>query len=381
MTISILRRPGAVLLLATLCLPGAAAAAFGIEHSYHGQLGHGTGTGMLEKWCPLPNFSFAQQGGIEGWARQGCDNCHVGAPWNLQKPWGNCFQCHDDEDFVSVGVDGCLACHVRDTEKRGDRFTPEQDVHIAAGLRCHDCHAMANETPADHQFLKGTAIDTTEPSMEGTLSCTAFCHEAAPHAAARDSERLNGHVAKIACETCHTGRRPAPALSARRWDRFTPDGDPVTERHAPGWLPAYKWYDNRGAGAAGDYLLPILGDTERRDAPGARIHPFNAVTVSWYVKAPQSAFDDVIPVPEVRAADADGDGTITLDEMRAIYPGATLLTEDMNFSISHSVMPRETAFGCDDCHGRNGWVLDWARLGYARDPFGHVQVRVRRYGL
>jgi hypothetical protein len=22
---------------------------------------------MLEKWCALPNFSFEQQGGIDGW--------------------------------------------------------------------------------------------------------------------------------------------------------------------------------------------------------------------------------------------------------------------------------------------------------------------------
>jgi len=82
-------------------------------------------------------------------------------------------------------------------------------------------------------------------------------------------------------------------------------------------------------------------------------------------------------VPEVKAADADRDGTVTLEEMRAVYPEATLLTEDMNFSISHSVTPKGMAFSCDDCHGRNGWVLNWSELGYGQDPYGHFQYRVR----
>jgi len=39
----------------------------------------------------------------------------------------------------------------------------------------------------------------------------------------------------------------------------------------------------------------------------------------------------------------------------------------MNFSISHSVVPASQAFVCNDCHGRNAWVLDWKQLGYAKD--------------
>ena len=59
-------------------------------------------------------------------------------------------------------------------------------------------------------------------------------------------------------------------------------------------------------GASGDFHLPILGYTERRDAEGAKIYPFNAVTVDWFVRKKNSAYDDVIIVPEVKAADADG---------------------------------------------------------------------------
>jgi len=378
MNFRVLRLACSVPLFALAVLSAGPALAGGVEDSYHGQLGHGSGTGMLEKWCALPNFSFGQQGGVEGWSQQSCNDCHVGASWNPQKPWADCYLCHDREDVMQIGMDGCLGCHVKDTAKRGDAFTAAQDVHVAAGLLCHDCHAMARESFADHQFLKGTAIDTTEPTMEGTLSCTAFCHEKAPHSGKPDGDRLNRHVGKIACETCHTGKRPASALAARDWNVFVAGGAPRTDWRQPGWLPEHKWYDNTGAGAAGNYELPILGHTERRNAPGARIYPFNAVTVSWFVKTPESTFDDVIIVPEVKAADRDGDGTVTPEEMRRVYPGATLKTADMNFSISHSVLPKEAAFDCGDCHGRNGWVLDWQELGYARDPHGQFQARYRR---
>jgi methanogenesis multiheme c-type cytochrome len=184
----------------------------------------------------------------------------------------------------------------------------------------------------------------------------------------KKGKALNKHTRKVACETCHTGLRPAMALESRKWNVFS-DGKPVTTKYAVGWLPEHKWYDNTGPGASGDYHLPILSHTERRDIEGAKIYPFNAVTVDWYVKDDESGFDDVIIVPEVKAADADGDGTVTLDEMQAgKYPKANLMTADMNFSISHSVTPAKQAFDCNDCHGQNGWVLDWNELGYAKDP-------------
>ena len=72
--------------------------------------------------------------------------------------------------------------------------------------------------------------------------------------------------------------------------------------------------------------------------------------------------------------DADTDGyvdglmTVTVDEMQNVYRMARLVTADMNFSINHSVVSGDLAFKCGNCHGRNGWVLDWQQLGYAKDP-------------
>jgi methanogenesis multiheme c-type cytochrome len=376
-----------VLLFTLVILPlsiGSAVAAGGVESSYHGQLGYSTGEGMLEKWCALPNFSFDQQKGITGWVAKPCSNCHVGSEWNVKgddaRASADCTYCHfsayperehgELPAFEIPTPEKCLTCHYKDTAKRGDLFDAEQDVHAAAGMACQYCHNRMQSEGSNHQFRKGTIIDTTEQTMKGTLSCSD-CHTNKPHAVrVKQGGEFNRHVEKVACVTCHTGLRPAAALESRVWNEFKKDWSPVTKKWAPGWLPEHKWYDGTGPGESGNYLLPILGYTERRDALGAKIYPFNAVTVSWYVKSSESDFDDVIPVPVVKSADANGDRIVTLDEMRELdeFPDATMLTADMNFSITHSVVPKKLAFTCKDCHGRNGWVLDWTQLGYEKDP-------------
>ncbi|MBT8055478.1 MAG: hypothetical protein KJO72_00945 [Gammaproteobacteria bacterium] len=367
-------------LLALIVLPLAPVSATDAEQvgaSYHGQLGIDTGLGMLEKWCALPNFSFDRQGGIGGWTAKDCNNCHIGADWNPTRPQADCNKCHEAasaESATPPTIATCMAvCHKKDIAKRGDQFTAEYDVHIAAGYVCQDCHLRVADDVSDHQFLKGTAIDTTEPTMKGTLSCTTACHDPQPHSMATDNGvTLNVHTEKVACETCHTGLRYGAALESRSWARFVSVDPikPVTVKRSTPWLPDHKWYDNTGPGASGDYHLPILSHTERRGLPGAKIYPFNPVTVEWFLRKKNSSYDDVIVPAEVAAADADGDLHVTLDEMQDVYRKAQLVTADMNFSISHSIGPADTAFRCNDCHGKRGWVLDWKQLGYPKDPRG-----------
>jgi len=369
-----------MLLTASLAASSAAIATGGVEDSYHGQLGwsgfggYGTGLGMLEKWCALPNFSFIKQGGIGdgtfGWTSMDCNGCHIGAPWNPTRPAADCTFCHATPNAEPTIAD-CYRCHSKDTAKRGDMFDAANDVHIAAGMLCHDCHERVTDQWSDHQFLKGTAIDTTDPTMEGTLNC-ATCHSTRPHwkHVARGG-RLNHHADRVACETCHTGPRPGAALTSRSWNTFTAAGSPVTAKKPAGWLPVYKWYDNVNSATSGGSHLPILGYTERRDRPGAKIYPFNPVSVSWFLETSLSALDDVVIVPDVKMADANGDLTTTVAEMQVFYPDATLVTEDMNFSISHSITPVAQAKSCDNCHGATATTLDWLLLGYAGDPSSH----------
>ncbi len=342
-----------------------------VERSYHGQLGRspalggwGNGLGMLEKWCALPNFSFEKQGRIKGWMEQ-CGTCHTSSYRDPATGKTDCLLCHKTKDGKGKPtVAQCTKCHIKDCAKRGDVFDEKNDIHIAVGMRCHDCHERLADAHSDHQFAKGYAIDTTEDTMEGTLSCTK-CHEERPHARVDEGDILDSrHVMRIACVTCHTGPRPGKAIKSRSWNRFTKDGKPLTEMRNSGWIPKHKWYIGKKLGH-----LPILGATDLI----AKIYPFNVVTVTWFIESGDSALDNIIIVPEVKAADANKDGETTVEEMRKYekgkYRDATLVTREFNFSVSHSIVPKDKAFSCESCHGESGFVLNWKELGYDYDPY------------
>ncbi len=342
------------------------------ESSYHGQLGKspalggwGNGLGMLEKWDAFNNFSFEKQGRIKGFNKK-CGQCHVSAYRDPATGKTDCRLCHKTKDGKGKPtVAQCAKCHSSyGALKRGDVLDEEHDIHIAVGMRCHDCHERLSDPRSDHQFAKGYAIDTTEDTMEGTLSCIK-CHEERPHERLDEGEILDSnHVNNIACVTCHTGPRPGEAIESRSWNKFTKDGKPVTKKRTPGWIPKHKWYIGKKLSH-----LPILGTTDLM----AKIHPFNVVKVTWFIERGDAALDDVIIVPEVKAADVNKDGETTVEEMRKYkkgkYKDATLVTKEFNYSVTHSIVPTEQAFSCEDCHGESAKVLNWKELGYDGDPY------------
>ena len=343
-----------------------------VESSYHGQLGkspalggYGNGLGMLEKWDIFNNYSFEKQGRIKGFRKQ-CGKCHTSSYRDPATGKTDCLLCHKTKDGKGKPtVAQCAKCHqLYGRLKRGDMVDEEHDIHIALGMRCHDCHERLADAYSDHQFAKGYAIDITEDTMKGTLSCMK-CHEEKPHSRLDEGDILDSkHVTRVACATCHSGPRPGEAIKARTWNKFTKDGKPVTEMRKPGWIPKHKWFIGRKLGP-----LPILGATDLM----AKIYPFNVVTFTWFIESDESGLEDIIIVPEVQAADTNRDGETTVEEMRKYekgkYRDATLVTKEFNYSVSHSVVPSEKAFSCEHCHGENAFVLDWKELGYDNDPY------------
>jgi methanogenesis multiheme c-type cytochrome len=358
-----------------------------VEESYHGQLGYGTDLGMLEKWCPLSNFSFAREGGIQGWIDRKCDLCHLGAGWNQNKPQADCSHCHPsgnvtDGTIQAPTAERCYSCHYKDTEKRGDLFTPSQDVHFRSDPQrsCQFCHLAKN-----HQIAKGQAIDTSEPTRTIPVLKCIDCHTIAPHRGSLDPDvlyKLNMHYHKVACETCHTDNqtRSPLALAGKDWTKFEGSRS-LSQYHESGWRPTYKWYDGRGSSSQHKHV-PILDYTERKGLPGARIYPFNVIRVTWFTASPRADLDEIIPFNQVKAAGKYTDPArrsllvTTEEDMRAYddpddgddlpdYPEATIVTREINFSLSHSIAPKERAPWCPDCHGDSGRrLLDWEKLGF-----------------
>lgn len=100
----------------------------------------------------------------------------------------------------------CLRCHEhgRTDYKRGELPEPDHDIHYELGVSadnpCTFCHEVTN-----HKFNRGAMVngdifasDYPVNSDENSAACLN-CHTDWPHS----SDRLNSHVAKLACETCH----------------------------------------------------------------------------------------------------------------------------------------------------------------------------------
>ncbi len=97
--------------------------------------------------------------------------------------------------------------------KRGNPFSPEDDVHAAAGLNCIDCHV-----PEGHKIPRGRlGVDLVANDLPGkTVSCES-CHTVTPHTQSKNQAILNGHIARLACETCHITQLQDNSVVLRDW--------------------------------------------------------------------------------------------------------------------------------------------------------------------
>jgi hypothetical protein len=130
----------------------------------------------------------------------------VGRPAN-----DNCLNCHQhnmggdtyayNKAAQSLGVKNQRLLH--STAKRGSPFSVHDDVHARAGVVCLDCHR-----PQGHKIPRGNkGTDLVANDLPGVKVECESCHTDAPHVRnGRTRAVLNGHVARIACETCHISR-------------------------------------------------------------------------------------------------------------------------------------------------------------------------------
>ncbi|MCI0625527.1 MAG: nitrite reductase [Acidobacteria bacterium] len=126
----------------------------------------------------------------------------VGRPTN-----DNCLNCHQHNmggdiykhnvSAQSLGYENQRILHAG--AKRANPFSPEHDVHARAGIQCLDCH-----TPQGHKIPRGTkGTDLVANDLPGVEVSCERCHTTAPHTKTAGRVILNGHVARLACETCH----------------------------------------------------------------------------------------------------------------------------------------------------------------------------------
>ncbi|MCP4696096.1 MAG: nitrite reductase [Gammaproteobacteria bacterium] len=142
--------------------------------------------------------------------------------------------------------------------KRANPFSPETDVHAAAGMTCTDCHV-----PEGHKIPRGTkGTDLVANDLPGkTVECET-CHTAAPHIKGEDRALLNGHVARVACESCHILHLEEYNVVLRDWVH------PTWNKKEGIWEPTDIYYSGEAKkgfvflwfNGYGTFLANALGD-------------------------------------------------------------------------------------------------------------------------
>ncbi|MFC1514219.1 cytochrome c3 family protein [candidate division KSB1 bacterium] len=255
---------------------------------------------------------------------EGCGQCHIGGGYhpatekmmpvgdvpNEAKEGIDCLICHSEtydmnyryvieddngmrwnqdrtlESALTVGLpknENCLNCHqhnmggdtykyniasqnlgymnqrlLHEGSKRANPFSHEDDVHAAAGLQCTDCHV-----PQGHKIPRGTkGTDLVANDLPGVEVSCENCHTSSPHTIGINRAFLNGHVDRVACETCHiTGLEETNAV-LRDWVNpvwneeegvYTPRD--ILRSGEAGTGYTFLWFNGNGT-----FLANALGD-------------------------------------------------------------------------------------------------------------------------
>jgi hypothetical protein len=178
----------------------------------------------------------------------------------------NCLRCHQHNMGGDAYVHNAAAQalgyqHQRILHhgaKRGNPFSPQDDAHAAAGIQCIDCHR-----PEGHKIPRGRmGVDLVANDLPGKEVSCETCHTRAPHNHSKDKALLNGHIARLACETCHIPRLEDHNVVLRDWVHPTWNPEEgiweptdVYRSGEPGKGLIYLWFNGNGT-----FLANALGN-------------------------------------------------------------------------------------------------------------------------
>lgn len=360
----------------------------------------------------INNFCIGVQG---NWPK--CTTCHTGYGWEDETFFDtatqadvDCLVCHDNSGGYKKGISGnpvegvdllavaqsvggaptrenCGSCHFNggggNAVKHGDLdeslYWPaeNQDVHMGEyDFLCVDCHQTE-----DHN-IGGRSISVSVEN-ENQIYCTD-CHQEELH----QDERINSHMASVACQTCHIPAGATRDATKMEWDWSTAGQDLEEDAHTylkikgsfvyeENFIPEYRWYN----GMSDRYILGDMIDPDQLTAinlplgdindPSAKIFPFK-IHIAMQIYDP--IYNILIQPKTVGEGgfwtEFDWDLAARLgSEITGLpYSGQYGFTETIMFwPTTHMVQPAGEALQCTACHGDES-RLDWAALGYPGDP-------------
>lgn len=292
----------------------------------------------------------------------------------------NCGSCH----FYGGGDDGVKHGDLDSSLVSAPRAL---DVHMSpngADFSCSDCHTTWGHSVSGSRYQM-TAKDTVGIDVPGhtdmTRASCESCHGSQPHQQAK----LNDHVSKLACQTCHIPAFARGGVATTMWwdwstaGKLDDSGQPITEyddqgeisylsekgdfRHAENVIPHYAWFD-------GTVEYTLIGDTLDTENPPVginRVHggPDDHASRIWPFKLMRGKqpYDTERKSLLVNHVFGDNDSSLwsNYDWPRALIAGSEMsgvpfsgqfdfVETTMHWPITHMVAPAKQALGCDSCH-------------------------------
>lgn len=271
----------------------------------------------------------------------------------------------------------CYFCH-SNIDVGDEKWASDEDVHLAAGLSCLDCHRNG----LDHDITRGyeTESANSKNPLAAVSSCRG-CHLGDENSPNPQQGRLGApeplhagiptvHFDKLTCTACHSGPWPeqntirtktarAHALGAKGADLsddapphiiypvFAKQYDGKIAPHKMIWAAFWGWND-------GENLVPILpervpfikdiGSSQKVNSPKSTADKIKAV-----LKKLSLVQSDIMKKPVYVAGgklyQLGDDGKLTSEEHG--------FAEPYLWPIAHNVRPAAQALGvraCEDCH-------------------------------
>lgn len=290
----------------------------------------------------------------------------------------------------------CLACHAKagggDGVKRGDlslatiaNSDPNFDVHMntsGADLDCQACHVFQN-----HRVIgKGSDLRPTDDMLRGSEVSCMTCHSDKDTSSGHDTNKINDHVARVACQTCHIPVYAKVATEIHRDWQTHHDGSPADGISGPGHpytnkqsnlIPIYTFWNRLSDNA-------LLGDDASRTYdsnlgtyPTSRpIGDVNDAGSKLYPFKYKSAFQPItvsdgrliaLDTLEYLKGSGDVDTAIQNGLVNMSYKADTEYTwvmTDTHQLLNHGINPASGALQCADCHGTSAQMDLQGELGY-----------------
>ena len=265
--------------------------------------------------------------------------------------------------------EACLWCHAKPGyKKRGANFNVRTDVHLAAGLKCVDCHPAGMQAVNDlirgkevHQFGKGDDPGGhVRDDLDNTMRTCADCHNTGylGSPVAKHAWLPPVHLEKISCQACHIPERTVKSAHFVASDVYNP-GAKIPSKGKHLWTfygPDMNYWNHYGDLEMMGYEdKPTFNFKPELAKYKGMIYPVNRVHTAWpaiqtegetglmqprmsdIYKMWADHFKNPASYPELSLIkDDNGDGVIevnTPEEIEALIAAVTQKLEEINYPL------------------------------------------------